>query len=74
MSFGSPPPAPALPVPPPAPTPPLVMGAQQAQGTKPGKKSMNPTFLGSTATPSPGETAAPMLVGQKKGNTLLGQA
>ncbi len=43
--------------------PPPVFGSAP-QGTKPGKKPATPSFLGSSALPSPGNLGGKQLIGQ----------
>ena len=66
MSFGSPPPAPALPPMPAAPAPPPAFG--MVQGKKPGPKNIAATYLGT------GDIANPVGPGSTNfgGKTLLG--
>lgn len=63
MTFATPDPPPAVPAPPNAPAPPPIFG-QNPTGSKPGKKSQNPTFLGAGDTPTAGQLGSKTLLGQ----------
>lgn len=62
MSFAAPD-TPPLPVVPGAPTPPPVFGERAGQKKKP-QQSMQPTFLGTQATPQAGQVGSKTLLGQ----------
>lgn len=59
--FSSPEPSPV--VAPDAPAPPPLLG-QQPNRQKPGKRSMQPTFLGQSSSPSAGASQPKTLLGQ----------